>query len=87
MEKELKDRETVKKCYSKVPIKNFSDLTSRYDANTCNICKNYTYLSFLSCMVCNKKSCTSHVTVCDCLNSTVFLNLRFTEKVLFNTLL
>jgi len=80
MEKELKDRETVKACYAKVSTKQYGDLTSRYDSHICGTCKNYTYLSFLSCMTCRRCGCTSHITVCDCLNTSVILNIRFSDK-------
>ena len=82
MTKELKDREMVKACYTRVTTKQYGDLTSRYDSHICGTCKNYTYLSFLSCMICKRNVCTSHVTVCDCLNSSVILNVRFSEQVI-----
>lgn len=85
MKKELKDREVVKSCYTKVKSKQYGDLTSRYDSHICGTCKNYTYLSFLSCMVCKMNVCTSHITVCDCLNMSVILNIRFSEEVDIST--
>lgn len=86
-DKEIEKRETVMKCYSKVIVKEFDNPNQKYDAHTCNSCKNYTYLSYLSCMACKKKGCTHHVTICECLNPKMVLNVRFTDEVslaLFN---
>lgn len=81
MDKELRDRDIIKKCYTKMSTKHYSDLTSRYDAHICSTCKNYAYLSYLSCMVCKRYCCTHHITVCECLNATVILYVRYTDKV------
>ena len=82
-DKELQDRETVLKCYDKVIIKPFNNPHIRYDYHTCSTCSNYTYLSYISCMTCKKAGCTHHVTVCNCLNTKMVLNTRFSEKVEF----
>ena len=83
MEKEIKDRKAVQECYSKVSIKQFGDITTRYDAHTCSTCNNYTFLSYLSCGRCKRKGCIQHISVCDCLNAIVSLNVRFSEAVKF----
>jgi len=80
-DKELQSREVVKSCYSKVVIKQFDNPNIRYDHHVCGTCNNYTYLSYLSCMTCKKSGCTSHITVCNCLNAKMVLNIRLTDKV------
>jgi len=81
-EKELKNRETIHKCYKRISMKKFQNVATRYDANVCSTCQNYTYLSYLCCMICNKTACIQHVTVCDCLNSTITMNVRWTDEEL-----
>jgi len=84
-DKELGNREKVMKCYDKVLVKPFNNPHIRYDYHTCSTCSNYTYLSFISCMTCKKAGCTHHITVCNCLNTKMVLNTRFTEKELTET--
>ena len=81
--KELREREAVLKCYAKVNIRQFDNSLNRYDAHVCHICKNFCYLSYLQCSHCNRKACTHHITVCQCLSPNITLNIRFTEKVTF----
>jgi len=82
MQKEMKDRKAVQDCYSKVAIKQFGDVTTRYDAHICSTCNNYTFLSYLSCGRCKRTGCIQHISVCDCLNAIVSMNVRFSEKSL-----
>ena len=67
--------------HNKVIIQQFDDKLNRHDAHPCMLCKNYTYLSYVTCMVCRKLICTHHVTVCDCSGATVILHVRFTDEV------
>jgi len=79
-EKELKARGNILACYNKVCVKQFDNLTTRYDAHVCTTCKNYCYLSYISCGICKRKGCTHHITICDCLGAQMYLMIRFTEK-------
>jgi len=78
---ELEKRDSLRNRYNKVIIRQFDDKLNRYDSHECMQCKNYTYLSFATCIVCCRKSCVNHNTVCNCVGSTIILNVRFTDEV------
>jgi len=80
--KELADRQNVMKCYLKLSVEKFPNDDCKYDSHICTSCKNYTYLSYLECNVCNHKACTSHVTVCGCMNPSITLHVRHTNQEL-----
>lgn len=82
--REIGIRENIKECYKKLTIKKFDDVLTRYDAITCSYCKNYSYLSYLTCIGCKKIGCSSHMSICKCSNSAMILNIRFTEQELLN---
>lgn len=79
---ELDQRKTILACFSKALVRQIDNPYQRYDAHTCNICENYTYLSFVSCMACKKKGCMSHAAACHCSSSRKVLNIRFTDEEL-----
>jgi len=81
---ELEKRDSLRNRYNKVIIRQFDDKLNRYDSHECMQCKNYTYLSFATCIVCCRKSCVNHNTVCNCVGSTIILNVRFTDEELKN---
>jgi len=78
--KELSDRQNVQKCYSKLSIIKFPNDEVKYDTHICSSCKNYTFLSYLECNLCHHKACTSHVTICNCLNPSITLHVRYTNQ-------
>jgi len=80
--RELEQRDIVLRSHAKVTIRSFSDKLTRHDAITCMTCKNYPYLSYISCIACNKKVCTHHIAPCKCVNATVLLYQRFTDDEL-----
>jgi len=79
--KEVQKREALKARYNKVITRQFDDKLTRHDSIECMQCKNYTYLSYATCIVCSRKACIHHSSVCACVGSTIILQVRFTEEV------
>lgn len=82
LQSELNQRELILQCIPKISIKKIENALNRYDANICNLCKNFCFLSYLQCSRCNKKACLPHIQVCNCHNPNIAMNIRFTEKEL-----
>jgi len=79
---EMKSRWNVLNNSHKITLKELDCKKMRYDAYCCSQCRNYCYLSFLTCTRCEKKSCIIHSSCCSCLNPNVIMCIRYTEKQL-----